>query len=898
MIKKAWLVLLWLILGLALLCVFSAGASSYSLIADPDTVTTEKGLVAYYDFNQGRSTLLKDLSGNGNNGTIYKAVWRRAGSGYALWFDGINSYVDCGNRSSLDIGGPISLTAWVSPEQQEGQNFPALLGKSMESYQIRYYENSQCIWYINSPGHHVHGPGVLPDAWSHIAATFDFGTLKFYINGKLVAEEASRMTSLNRDSPYRHFIIGATSRDMAAANPKDRVSERFRGFIDEVNVYNRALSGDEILAQYHSNTENRNAMFELECVPVTSGERIQMGQISVIAGPDGEIQVNNGRSFCIIESTYSYPGDTIGFNPLGRMPEVAEKGWKPKVRKVNDATLAIEASGEWYSLVRTIRLANNRVELEDTLTNQKNEPVGVMIASSIVTPERMANSQVVTTADNPSVFFSQSDGDFGFLAEDDIGRLQFEAMVVLNTATIRHTNFALNVGKTYTFLYALYPLKPTGDVLSFINRIRQDWKTNFTIEGPFDWLDVYSPLMADRNALKKHIERRNLKVVVLLPWIDYFGSHFARILSREEYKSALQAAARMIREVAPSIKILGAIESDWVTIYPDKIRDGQLIMAGSPETTRVIDGANLPWRDSVKRDQAGRLAIDRYQRAGQELFALSVYPSSDNYQHKFMLSQAQYILDEVMLDGIYVDEFNQAWDEAIRSYEGWDGVSVDIDPATGRILSQFVNCSLVGIKPRVELIQFVLSRNKIMFANTYATSTEEQTLPVFRFWEMEKFLKLISVEAGKEPPRVPEMCQGVLGSPLGLGVQVVPMTPLAEGLMLGMMSYLRHGLLYCHYWYPDLPETGPGSGEYGPINHMFPITPLELHKGWIKGKERIIGCVSFETQWDKTETPKVLCFDLNGREASSAGKSQVVGRPGNWQIKVMPDDWKEFIVLE
>ena len=105
-------------------------------------------------------------------------------------------------------------------------------------------------------------------------------------------------------------------------------------------------------------------------------------------------------------------------------------------------------------------------------------------------------------------------------------------------------------------------------------------------------------------------------------------------------------------------------------------------------------------------------------------------------------------------------------------------------------------------------------------------------------------------------------------------------------------------MLYYHYAYPILPESGLGSGEYGPINHMFPFTPIELHVGWLKGKERIVTAVSIETDWRKPSPPTVLAFDLSGRQVSGEGKAQITGGNGRWHIKLSLNDWSEIVVIE
>ena len=135
-------------------------------------------------------------------------------------------------------------------------------------------------------------------------------------------------------------------------------------------------------------------------------------------------------------------------------------------------------------------------------------------------------------------------------------------------------------------------------------------------------------------------------------------------------------------------------------------------------------------------------------------------------------------------------------------------------------------------------------------------------------------------------------------------------TPLAYGphrseecdatrLMARVRAYLRYGCLYIHTSVRNsFPSEGEGSGEYGPINHMYPITPIELHRGWVKGRERIVSCVSYTTTWDRQEKPVALRFDAVGRDKPVGTAAVISGRPGAWEITVKIDDWKEFLVIE
>jgi hypothetical protein len=78
---------------------------------------------------------------------------------------------------------------------------------------------------------------------------------------------------------------------------------------------------------------------------------------------------------------------------------------------------------------------------------------------------------------------------------------------------------------------------------------------------------------------------------------------------------------------------------------------------------------------------------------------------------------------------------------------------------------------------------------------------------------------------------------------------------------------------------------------------MFPFTPVELHQGWVRGKERIITCVSGNFNWESEGgRPRVFVVDRNGLEKK--GTFTINEEPGLFQIKLSLDDWNEVAVIE
>ena len=205
----------------------------------------EDGLVAHWDFDQGKGDVLHGRTGNKNHGKIHGAQWVKCGKGYALKFDGKDDYVDCGQGPSLDITGPITLEAWVCPQAMP-QGEPGILGKFFESYALTFYGSASCYWYISS-GRNNCNTSLELGLWHHITATFDGTTMRLYVNARAAASRKSKFKIVDSG---KNFLMGCIVGDPAAQDPAYRETAHFCGMIDSVKVYARVLSDQEISRHY------------------------------------------------------------------------------------------------------------------------------------------------------------------------------------------------------------------------------------------------------------------------------------------------------------------------------------------------------------------------------------------------------------------------------------------------------------------------------------------------------------------------------------------------------------------------------------------------------------------------------------------------------------------------
>jgi hypothetical protein len=198
------------------------------------------GLVAAYAFNENTGTAAADATGNGRTGTISGATWTTAGkNGAALSFNGTSARVDIADHNSLDLTTGMTLEAWV---------YPTALGTSWRSIILK--ENGSALAYglyanenVARPSAYVHIGSAEPSAagtsalavntWSHLAATYDGSTIRIYVNGVQVGSRTQTGSIAVSTGALR--IGGNTV-----------WGEWFAGRIDDVRIYNRALSAAEI----------------------------------------------------------------------------------------------------------------------------------------------------------------------------------------------------------------------------------------------------------------------------------------------------------------------------------------------------------------------------------------------------------------------------------------------------------------------------------------------------------------------------------------------------------------------------------------------------------------------------------------------------------------------------
>ncbi len=207
-------------------------------------------LQAYYAFNNGTGTVAIDSSTYKRNGAVNGAVWTAGRSGNGLSFDGVDDYVLIPRMNNDEM----SISAWFYKNANDTTNADAIFGGSRwvgvkEGFDVRFHRYSpntlEFILFTRDRNGVITGKTAKykfnnsVGNWYHVAGTYKktTGEQKLYIDGKLVNTQIH--PAGNTVMPLAYYS------DMRIGYSRSN-NGYFNGIIDEVRLYNRALSTIEV----------------------------------------------------------------------------------------------------------------------------------------------------------------------------------------------------------------------------------------------------------------------------------------------------------------------------------------------------------------------------------------------------------------------------------------------------------------------------------------------------------------------------------------------------------------------------------------------------------------------------------------------------------------------------
>ncbi|MBD3181940.1 hypothetical protein GF312_06600 [Candidatus Poribacteria bacterium] len=206
------------------------------LISIPVFASINDGLIGYWPMDEGSGDKVADASGNGNDGTANGVQWVDGKYNKALEFDGATSNVDIPYFAEVTPAQGTTIAVWVFPTDDTRS---CVVGQ-FEAYGMALFTGLQLksvIWGDDW----VEATATIPlNEWSHLAMTWDQENAErmMFVNGEMVAHKEG---ALPVPEVQNNLGIGVW-----IGWPEAWGDDWFMGIIDDVRLWNRVLSADEV----------------------------------------------------------------------------------------------------------------------------------------------------------------------------------------------------------------------------------------------------------------------------------------------------------------------------------------------------------------------------------------------------------------------------------------------------------------------------------------------------------------------------------------------------------------------------------------------------------------------------------------------------------------------------
>ena len=511
---------------------------------------------------------------------------------------------------------------------------------------------------------------------------------------------------------------------------------------------------------------------------------------------------------------------------------------------------------EYFRHERRVEKQPEAVIVHDTFTNLTQENLPLMHRHEAALADRLealwlggleqpsgAGSTAVSA--NSTSYASTAKHGIGFVALDDVFRVHVTNYAVNQNLGVGDNNLVLRPNASYTAQWAIVPTdKP--DYWRFINSARRLIGANFLIEGCFAFLRA-GPLTDEwtDEQIADFLHFKDADYVCASIGYPRYKGHYShgtafQRIAHDNYTSSFSRCKRL----APEIKTLV-----YFHCFLDVTEEG-------PE--RFADARTLRPDGS----QAN------YGKEHQRLY----HPTKTNSFGPEIAKNVDIILDEIKADGVYWDEHEYSrW--GYHYSEPWDGCSGDIDPASMKLKRLKSSVTLLSEPWRVALAKHIMGRGPLIGNGApFTRAMVALKFPCF-------------IETGS----ITNCTRGHLYSPIALGDHLTERSQQdAYNVMLDALDY---GCVY--HWYNDVLVI-PTHRTL--TRYMYPITPIEIHQGYVIGQERIITNTSGIFGWGDDAEHEAHVFDDTGTEVEDFG-APLIREDGKTYTELrIAEDWSAAII--
>jgi outer membrane lipoprotein-sorting protein len=308
-------------------------------------------LVGWWKFDESTGTIASDSSGNGNNGTLKgNPVWRPTGGvlGGAIELSGKGDYVEINNESAFDINGQITISAWVNITDVP-QEWTGIVTKGDSAWRLSTSFAQNVFHFGVSSSAYLNGQATVDSGqWHNVVGVYDGQKMSIYVDGKI---DFSR--------PWTR-PIGTNDFPVCIGENIELKGRCFHGLIDDVRIYNYALSQDEIIELFNSahyvTVEAKSMPAGMEFNAPTdiqqwdrkgfTGGQMDQWHITKSGQVEAHVQmiiINTPADTCVMTVTLPYSDASIISAKLGDSPLSFNKA--KAVREYN-VTVPVEKMGK------------------------------------------------------------------------------------------------------------------------------------------------------------------------------------------------------------------------------------------------------------------------------------------------------------------------------------------------------------------------------------------------------------------------------------------------------------------------------------------------------------------------------------------------------------------------
>ncbi len=515
----------------------------------------------------------------------------------------------------------------------------------------------------------------------------------------------------------------------------------------------------------------------------------------------------------------------------------------------------VQGSNDYFSHDRRIEQRDEGVVVYDTFTNKTAENLGIMHRhqsnlgdtlqklwlAGLEKPSATGESRQPA---NCTTFGAADTWGLGFVASDDVFRVHCTNYAVDGSIGLADNNLVLPPGASYTAQWILVPVE-APDYYRFINTARRFMGANFLIDGGFAFLrgGKLTEAWSD-DQVQRFLEYKSPKYVCATIESNYKGRYsHGTAFQQVDHEQYPRAFARW-RRLYPNVSCL---------VYFHCFLD-------------VTDEAEVQFHDARTLRANGSQA--NYGQEHQRIFL----PMTGNSYGAAVSRNVDIILDKLGADGVYWDEHEYS-NEQYHYGEPWDHFTGDIDPESMQIRRLKSSVTLLTEDWRVNLATFIQSRGPLIGNGVpYTRAMVALNFPCF-------------VETGA----ITNCTLSHLYSPIALGDHLTEQSQ--QDAYETMLAALDYGCVY--HWYNDMTVTPTHKTI---TSQMFPITPIEIHAGYLIGKERIVTRLSGTYGWGDGSRHELHIYNDKGEEVADFGAPFIERDGMTWTELRLAEDWSAVIV--